>query len=105
MLFGAPITVLAIAIGAYVAVLGTTTQFERTAYDRLRVVSQRSADLVDQYLRERLSDVLALARLPTIRQAALEAHDRQQPFEIIRKFLPNRNLRNTLPEVTGIAHD
>jgi methyl-accepting chemotaxis protein len=75
MLVGVPLTVLTIGTGALVAALGTTAQFERTAHDQIRIVSQRSTDLVDQYMQERLSDVLALARTPVIWQAASTASD------------------------------
>ena len=73
MLVGVPLTVLAIGTGAFVAALGTTAQFERLAHEQIRVVSQQTTDLVDQYLEERLSDVLALARTPAIWEAVLAA--------------------------------
>ncbi len=75
MLVGVPLTVLAIGTGAFVAALGTAAQYERTAHEQVRVVSQRTTDLVDQYMQERLSDVLALARTPAIWQAARTASD------------------------------
>src|SRR5215467_280406 len=41
----------------------------------------------------------------TIGQPTLETHDREETFEIVRKFVAHRDLRNTLPQITGIAHD
>ncbi|UCD23166.1 MAG: methyl-accepting chemotaxis protein [Gemmatimonadota bacterium] len=75
MLVGTPITILAVAGGAYIATQATTQQFERIAHDQLLIMSQRSTDMVDQYMQERLTDVIVFARTPLIQQAAQSAAD------------------------------
>jgi hypothetical protein len=75
MLVGVPLTILAIGTGAYLSVLGVSGQFERTTQQQLQLLSRRTADLVDQYMQERRSEVIALTRAPAIQIAARSAGD------------------------------
>lgn len=73
LLVAAPIAVAVIAASGYVAARVTTGEFERAARLRLESVSQQYALLIDQYLRERSSDVRVLAQTPVIVDAAAAA--------------------------------
>ena len=103
MLVGVPLTTLTVGVGAYLAVQGTTTQFERAARDQILIMSQRSTDLVDQYMLERLSDVLELARAPVIWQAARSAGDEAMRLGLDR--LPTDSLEQLYSDQRALSGD
>jgi methyl-accepting chemotaxis protein len=73
LLVAAPIAVTVIVAGGYLVARVATGEFERAARLRLESVSQGIAALIDQYVRERTSDVRVLAQTPAIVDAAISA--------------------------------
>ncbi len=70
---GTPVAIAAIVLSAYVASRSVAREFERTAGIQLQAVAERVAELVSQYLDERVADVRMLANTPSVIAAAQNA--------------------------------
>ncbi len=97
---GTPVAIAAIAFSAYVASRSVEREFERAAAVQLRAVAERVAELVTQYLGERVADVRMLANMPNVVAATQSAGnsaarlglDRVPTAELERRYEETRTL-------------